>query len=61
MDTDRSASYLDLLLEIDSEGGLRTKLYGKRNDFNLPIDNFSFVCSNISEAPAYGVYISQLI
>ena len=26
-DTDRSASYLDLHLEIDSEGGLRTKLY----------------------------------
>ena len=29
-DIDRSASYLDLLLEIDSEGRLRTKLYNKR-------------------------------
>jgi hypothetical protein len=28
-DTDRSASYLDLHLEIDSEGRLRTKLYDK--------------------------------
>jgi hypothetical protein len=28
-DTDRSASYLDLHLEIDSEGWLRTKLHDK--------------------------------
>jgi hypothetical protein len=28
-DTDRSVSYLDLHLEIDSEGRLRTKLYDK--------------------------------
>jgi hypothetical protein len=35
--TDRSASYLDLHLEIDSEGRLRTKLYDKRDDVNLPI------------------------
>jgi len=60
-DTDRSASYLDLHLEIDSEGRLRTKLYDKRDDFNFPIVNFPFICSNISAAPADGVYISQLI
>ena len=29
-DTDISDSYLDLHLEFDSEGRLRTKLYGKR-------------------------------
>ena len=40
--TDRSASYLDLHLEIDSEGRLRTKLYDKRDDFNFPIVNFPF-------------------
>jgi hypothetical protein len=34
-DTDRSASYLDLHLEIDSEGRLKTKLYGKKDDFNF--------------------------
>jgi len=34
-DTNRSASYLDLHLEIDSEGRLRTKLYDKRDDFNF--------------------------
>jgi hypothetical protein len=56
-DTDTSASYL----EIDSEGRLRMKLYDKRDDFNFPIVNYPFICSNIPAAPAYGVYISQLI
>ena len=60
-DTDRSASYLNLHLEMDSEGWLRTKLYDKRDDFNFPIVHFPFICSNIPAAPAYGVYISQLI
>ena len=35
-DTDTSASYIDLDLEINSEGRLRTKLYDKRDDFNFP-------------------------
>jgi hypothetical protein len=60
-DTDTSASWLDLHLEIDSNGRLRTKLYDKRDDFNFPIVKFSFICSNIPAAPAYGVYISQLM
>jgi hypothetical protein len=60
-DTDRSASYLDLHLDIDREGRLRTKLYDKRDDFNFPIVNFAFICSNIPAAPAYGAYISQLV
>ena len=60
-DTDRSASYLDLHLKIDSEGQLRTKLYDKRDYFNFPIVYFPFICSNIPAAPAYGVYISQLM
>jgi hypothetical protein len=60
IDTDRSASYLDLHLEIGSEGRLRTKLYDKRDDFNFPIVNFPFICSSISAALAYGIYISQI-
>jgi hypothetical protein len=60
-DTDRSASYLDLHLEIENEARLRTKLYDKRDDFNFPIVNFSFICSNIPAALAYGIYISQMI
>ena len=42
-------------------GRLRNKLYDKRDDFSLPIVNFTFICSNIPAAPAFGVYISQLI
>jgi len=60
-DTDRSPSYLDLRLEIDSEARLRTKLYYKTDDFNFSIVNFPFICSNIPAAPAYGVYLSELI
>jgi hypothetical protein len=60
-DTDRSASYLHIHIEIDSEGWLRTQLYDKRDDFNFPIVNFPFICSNIPAASAYGVYIFQLI
>ena len=51
-DTDRSASYLDLHIEIDSERRFRTKLYDKRDDFNFPIVNFPFICSNIPAASA---------
>jgi hypothetical protein len=31
-------------------GRLRTKLYDKRDDFNFPIVNFPFICSNIPAA-----------
>ena len=54
-DTDRSTSYLDLHIEIESEGRLKTKLYDKRDVVYFPIVNFSFICSNIPAAPAYGV------
>ena len=56
-----SASYLDLLLSIESDGQLRTSLYDKRDDFNFNIKNFPFLSSNIPSSPAYGVFISQLI
>jgi hypothetical protein len=59
-DTDRSASYLDLHLEIDSEGRLRTKLYDKRDDFNFPIVKFPFICSNIPAATCiWSIYFSD--
>jgi hypothetical protein len=56
-----SASYLDLHLNIDSDRRLRTKHYDKRYYFNFLIVNFPFICRNIPEAAAYGVYISKLI
>ena len=57
----RSASYLDILLNIDSDGRLTTTLYDKRDDFDFAIVNFPFLCSNVPLSPAYGVYVSQLI
>ena len=60
-DTYMSASYLEIHLEIDSEGRLRPKHYDTRDDFNFPIVNFPFICSKIPAAPAYGVDISQII
>ena len=42
-DTVKSASYLDLHLEIDNEGWLKAKLYGKRDDFSFPIVNIPFL------------------
>ena len=60
-ESDKSASYLDILLNIDSNGRLTTSLYDKRDDFDFAIVNFPFLCSNIPLSPAYGVYISQLI
>ena len=59
-ETAASSSYLDCCLYIDNRK-LTTRLYDKRDDFNFPIVNFPFLSSNIPSAPAYGVYLSQLI
>jgi hypothetical protein len=56
-----SASYLDVLLKLDTNGKITTQLYNKRDDFNFSIVNFPYLCSNIPASPAYSVYISQLI
>ena len=56
-ETATSASYLDCYLYIGN-GKLATRLY---DYFNFPILNFPFLTSNIPAAPAYGVYVSQLI
>ena len=57
----RTASYLDLHIEIDSEGRLRTKRYYKRANFNVPIVKYLFIFSNIPAAAVCGVYISQFV
>ena len=59
-ETVASSSYLDWYLYIDN-GTLTTRLYDKRDDINFPIVNFPFLSSNIPSAPAYGVYVLQLI
>ena len=53
-DTDMSTLYLDLHLEIDNEGRIRTKFYDKRDDFNSLIVNFPFIRSTFPAAPTYG-------
>ena len=55
-----SSSYVDCYLYIDNEK-LTSRLDDKRDDFNFPIVNFPFLSRNIPSAPAYGVYVSQLI
>jgi hypothetical protein len=58
----RTASYIDLHIDIDSEGRrLRTKRYYKRGNFNFPIVNVLFIFSNIPGAALCGVYISQFV
>ena len=52
-DTNRTASYLDLHFEIDSEGRFTSKLYDKRDDFNFPVVFFS----HLYVTPADGVHI----
>ena len=59
-ETTASSSYLDCYLYIDNRK-LTTRLYDKQDDFNFPTVNFPFLSSNISSAPAYGVYVSQSI
>ena len=58
-DTDRSALYIDLHIDIDSEGWIRTKLYDKRDYFNFPLRIFHFhLYVDIPAALTYGVYMS---
>ena len=50
-ESDRCASYLDILLNIDSDGRLTTTLYDKRDDFDFAIVNFPFLYSNVPLSP----------
>ena len=55
------ASYLDLLITRDKSNNITAKLYARCDAFGFHIVNFPFMLSNISSAPACGVYASQLI
>ena len=59
-ESNTSALYLDCYLCTD-HGKLVTFFFDKRDNFNFSIVNFPFLCSNIPSAPAYGVYVSQLV
>ena len=51
------ASYLYLLLDIDSEDRFRMKLYIKGDHFNFPMVNIPFICSKIpARTDVYRLY-----
>ena len=54
--TDTEAPFLDLHLSIAS-----SKIYDKRDDFDLDIVNFPLLDGDVTRRVSYGVYISQLI
>ena len=56
--SDTEASFLDLHLSI-SDDFIKTKIYDKRDDFDIV--NFPFLDGNAPRSTSYGVYISQLI
>ena len=60
-DSITSGSYLDLLLSIGREGHFALPFFDNLHNFNFYIRNFPFLSSKIPSAPAYDVFISQLI
>ena len=56
--SDNEAPFLDLHLSI-SNGFLSSKIYDKRDDFDIV--NFPFLDGDVPRSTSYGVYISQLI
>jgi hypothetical protein len=52
-----SASYLNVLLKLDTNSKIMTQLYDKGDDFNFSIVNFPYLCSNIPASPAYSVCV----
>ena len=59
-DPSSSASVLVCFLYVDN-GKLVTRLYDKRNDFNVSIVSSPILTSNIRSAPVCGVNVSQLV
>ena len=57
--SDSEAPFLDLNLLITN--GIVSKIYDKRDDFNVEIVNFTFIDGDVPRSPSFGVYISQLI
>ena len=56
--SDTEVTFLDLHLSI-SDGFVSSKIYDKREYFNLV--NFPFLDGGVRRSTSYGVYISQLV
>ena len=55
-------TYLILIILILNRNGIvSSKIYDKRDDFNFEVVNFPFLGGDVPHSPSYGVYISQLI
>ena len=56
------APFLDLLYQFQTIlFHPKSKIYDKRDDFDLDIVNFPFLDGDVLRIPSYGIYISQLI
>ena len=58
--SDTEAAFLDLHLSISNDI-VSTKIFYKRDDFDIEIVNFPFLDGDVPCSTSYGVYISQLI
>ena len=58
--SDTEVAFLDLHLSISNDIA-STKIYDKRDDFDLEILNFPFLEGDVPRSTTNGVYISQLI
>ena len=52
--SDTEAPFLDLNLSI-TNGKVSSKIYDKRDDFNIEIVNFPFLDGDVPRPPSYGV------
>ena len=59
--SDAEASFLDLHLSISIYGFVQSKLFHKRDDFDIDIVNFPFLDGDVPRTTSSGVYIFQLI
>ena len=57
--SDTEASFLNLHLSL-LDGFVQTKIYDKRDDFDLDIVNFPFLDGDVPRSTSYSVCISQL-
>jgi len=60
-DSPNSASYLGLYFEHDVGGVLKTRLYGRRDDFDFPVVDCPFLDGDVPSSPACGVCVSRLV
>jgi hypothetical protein len=56
-----SASCLDVLLRLDTGGGMAARLCGRRGGFSFSIVGFPCLCGGIPASPACGVCVWRLV